>query len=97
MISFKKYLKEAEEFDEKKAVQDALKWMKNKYDDLYDFKHIPGMSMEGQHTKQYDIVVDGRTYILKLKKFDSNGDGKKNAIGFDVLPAVEPQEDEDEL
>jgi predicted RNA-binding protein with TRAM domain len=53
--------------------------------------------MEGQHTKQYDIIVDGRTYILKLKKFDSNGDGKKNAIGFDVLPAVEPQEDEDEL
>jgi hypothetical protein len=97
MITFKKYLSEAIEFNEEQAVKDALKWMKNKYDDLYDFMHIPGMDMNGENTKTYDIVVDGRTYILKLKKFDSNGDGKKNALGFDVKPAVEPDEEEDEL
>jgi hypothetical protein len=97
MFSFKKYLIEATEFNEEQAIKDALKWMKNKYDDLYDFKNIPGMDMNGENTKTYDIVVDGRTYILRLKKFDSNGDGKKNALGFDVLPAVEPKEEEDEL
>jgi hypothetical protein len=94
---FKKYLNEVAEFNEKKAVEDALKWMENKYGkDLYTFQNIPGMKMEGEKQKTYDIAVDGRTYQLRLKKFDSNGDGVLDTLGFDVLPSVEGDE-EDEL
>jgi hypothetical protein len=95
MKPFKKYLNEVSTFDDKKAVQDAEKWLANKYGkDLYTFQNIPGMKMEGEKTKSYDIVVDGRTYQLNLKKFDSNGDGTLDTLGFDVLPSIEPEEDE---
>jgi hypothetical protein len=96
--SFKKYLNEAAEFNDKQAVKDAISWMENKYGkDLYTFQNIPGMKMEGEKQKTYDIAVGDKTYQLHLKKFDSNGDGVLDTLGFDVLPAVEPDEEEDEL
>jgi predicted RNA-binding protein with TRAM domain len=97
MKPFKKYLNEVAEFNDKQAIKDSEKWLNNKYGkDLYTFKNIPGMKMEGEKTKVYDIVVDGKTYQLNLKKFDSNGDGNLDTLGFDVLPSVEAEE-EDEL
>jgi len=104
MINFKIYLKEQEqkklspEFNEKKAVSGALKWLENKYGkELYKFKHIPNMKMEGEKTKTYDISVDGNEYELHLKLFDTNGDGSMDTLGFDVLPAIEEPEEKDEL
>jgi hypothetical protein len=96
MKPFKKYLNENQAaFNDKQAVSDALKWLENKYGkDLYTFQNIPGMDMNGEKTKQYDIVIDGRTYILNLKKFDSNSDGTLDSLGFDVKPSVEAEEDE---
>ena len=94
--SFKKFLVESA-FNDKQAVTDALKWMENKYGkDLYTFQNIPGMKLDGEKQKTYDIAVGNNTYQLHLKKFDSNGDGKLDTLGFDVLPSVE-QEEEDEL
>ena len=91
--SFKKAMNE--EFNLDKAVKDALKWMTNKYGkDLYNFKHIENMNMDGDVTKTYDINVDNNTYILNLKKFDSTGDGELDALGFDVLPAHDEPEEE---
>jgi len=100
MKTFKLFLSEQEsEFDENKAVKDAEKWLENKYGkDLYTFQFIPNMKLEGQKTKTYDIVVDNRTYELHLKLFDSTGDGKMDTLGFNILPATEePEEDEEEL
>ena len=99
MITFKKYLFEQEsEFDENKAVKDAEKWLENKYGkDLYVFQFIPNMKLEGQKTKTYDIAVDGRMYELQLKLFDSTGDGNMDTLGFNILPATEEPEEEDEL
>lgn len=79
-----------EEFNQKKAVSDALTWMENKYGkDLYVFKNIEGMDMNGSKTKTYDITVGEETYKLNLRKFDSNGDGDLDTVGFDVLPSAE--------
>ena len=98
MISFKAFITEETTFNEKQALKDAMSWLENKYGkDLYTFKNIPGMDMQGEKTKVYDIVVGDNHYILNLKKFDSNSDGTLDSVGFDVLPAVAPDEDEDEL
>lgn len=93
--SFKKAMNE--EFNLDKAVKDALKWMENKYGkDLYNFKHIENMNMDGDVVKTYDITVGDNAYILNLKKFDSTGDGELDTLGFDVLPAHVEEEDEEE-
>jgi len=96
-MTFKQYKKTSinEEFDEAKAVKDALQWMENKYgSDMYKFKNIENMKMDGEKTKSYDITVGENTYTLNLKKFDSNGDGNLDTLGFDVLPDAEEEEDE---
>ena len=99
MKSFKNYkdIVLSEEFDEKKAVQDAEKWLESKYGkELYVFKHMPDMEMSGEKIKTYDIVVGENTYILNLKKFDSNGDGSSDTVGFDVKSAIEDKEEDKE-
>ena len=84
-----------EEFDMAKAIKDATQWMENKYGkDLYTFKNIENMDMASEKTKSYDITVGEETYKLNLRKFDSNGDGDSDTIGFDVQPAAEEQEEE---
>ena len=102
MLSFKKFLEEQTEkqteFNKKQAVKDALKWLENKYGkELYKFKHIPNMKFEGEKIKKYDISVDGKEYELRLKLFDTNGDGSSDTLGFDVLPAIEEPEEDEEL
>jgi len=99
MVKFSTFRKKlTEEFNLDKAVKDALKWMENKYGkDLYNFKHIENMNMEGDIVKTYDITVGDNAYTLNLKKFDSSGDGELDTLGFDVLPAhVEREEDTEE-
>ena len=99
-MTFKQYTKSQinEEFDLNKAVKDATLWMENKYGkDMYTFKHIENMDMAGQKVKSYDITVGENTYKLNLKKFDSNGDGDSDTIGFDVLSDAIEQEEEEEL
>jgi len=81
-MKFKDFL--IEEFDNTKAVKDALVWLKQKYDDRFTFKNIPSMKMNGVNCKSYDINVGNETYQLNLRKFDSNGDGKNDTLGFDV-------------
>jgi len=99
MIRFSTFKKRInEEFNLDKAVKDALKWMENKYGkDLYNFKHIENMNMDGDVVKTYDITVGDNAYTLNLKKFDSTGDGELDTLGFDVLPAsVEPEDNKEE-
>lgn len=99
-MNFKNYklVTEAEEFNLAKAVKDAEGWLKGKYEDKFNFKHIENMDMNGEKTKSYDIIVGTNTYILDLKKFDSNGDGEQDTIGFLVRPStIDNEEDEDEL
>ena len=96
MNSFKNYKIINEEVDNQ-AVKDAEAWLKSKYgEELYTFKHIEGQDMSGEKVKTYDIVVGENTYILHLKKYDSNGDGSTDTVGFDVQPSV-TDEEEDEL
>jgi len=112
MKTFISYLKEEEDtkskvadapktpsnFNDKQAVKDALQWLEGKYGkDLYTFKNIPGVKRDGEKTKTYDIVVGKNPYELFLKLFDTNGDGNLDTLVFDVQPAVEPEEEDDEL
>lgn len=99
-MNFKNYklVTEAEEFNLAKAVKDAEGWLKGKYEDKFNFKHIENMSGDGVNVKSYDIVVGSNAYKLNLRKFDSNGDGETDTVGFQVTPSEElPEEDEDEL
>jgi len=98
-MKFKNYklLNEAEEFNTAKAVKDAEGWLKNKYADKFNFKHIENMGGDGVNVKSYDIIVGSNAYKLNLRKFDSNGDGDADTVGFEVMPSVEEIEDEDEL
>lgn len=99
-MNFKNYklLKEEEEIN-KEGIKDALVWLKNKYgEELYTFKNMPNMKMDGTKIKTYDINVGEETYQLNLRKFDSNGDGEMDTVGFDVISATEePETEEDEL
>lgn len=99
-MTFKQYNKDQninEEFDLNKAVKDATQWMENKYGkDIYTFKHIEDMDMNGSKVKTYDITVGEETYKLNLRKFDSNNDGDMDTVGFDIQPSavekIEPEE-----
>jgi len=96
-MNFREYVNE--DFNQTKAVKDALVWMKNKYgNDTFTFKHIENMVLQGANTRSYDITVGSNVYQLNLRKFDSNGDGKNDTIGFDIKPVVddtkEPKEPE---
>jgi len=94
MISFKKYLKEDNPEITDKEIKAANKWLKNKYgNDVYNFKYIKGLTMDGEKTKSYDISVDNQTYTLNLKKFETS-DGKIPTLGFDVFHPIEDEEDE---
>jgi len=100
-MTFKDYNKSQnlnEEFDLTKAVKDATQWMENKYGaELYTFKHIEDMDMNGSKVKSYDITVGEDTYKLNLRKFDSNGDGDSDTVGFDVQPSAAEKEEPEEL
>ena len=85
-MNFREYI--TEEFDQSKAVKDALVWLKSKYQDKFTFKHIEGMTGGGENAREYDINVGDNVYHLSLKKFDSNGDGQGDTIGFNVKPVV---------
>jgi len=98
-MTFKQFNKTLilEEFDLAKAVKEATQWMENKYGkDLYTFKHIEDMDMNGAKVKSYDITVAENTYKLNLRKFDSNGDGDMDTVGFDVQAAQPEKEKEEE-
>jgi hypothetical protein len=94
-MNFREYIKE--EFDQTVAVKDALTWLKNKYGaDTFTFKHIENMVANGSKTKSYDITIGDNVYLLNLRKFDSNGDGTPDTVGFDVksvVPNAEPDEE----
>ena len=97
-MTFKQYNKSliCEEFNLDKAVKNATQWMENKYGaDLYKFKHIEDMEMQGEKIKSYNITVGEDTYLLNLRKFDSNGDGDLDTIGFDVKTDAEEKEEEE--
>jgi len=98
MKTFRNYQKAInlnEEFNRAAAVKDALQWLDGKYGkELYTFKDIEGMEMSGDKIKTYDINVGEKTYKLNLRKFDSNGDGELDTVGFDIMPDVEEQEEE---
>jgi len=95
-MKFRDYLI-AEDFDQTKAVKDALEWMTKKYGkDRFAFRHIEGMQVRGANTKTYDITINDDVYMLNLRKFDSNGDGNSDTIGFDiesVSPEAEPEQE----
>lgn len=99
MKTFKSYHKASminEKFDRVAAVKDALKWLDGKYGaDIYTFKDIEGMEMSGNKIKTYDINVGEKTYKINLRKFDSNGDGEQDTVGFDILPDAEEKEEEE--
>ena len=98
-MRFKNYkkIKESEEFNLAKAVKDAEGWLKGKYGDRFVFKHIENMTGDGVNMKSYDIVVGSNVYKLNLRKFDTNGDGTQDTVGFQVLPSQETPKEEDDF
>jgi uncharacterized protein YycO len=98
MKSFKEYKKILEQTDDvSKLEPKALKWLKGKYGDMYDFKYIKGMEMDGDGSKTYSVTVDNDHFKLNLRKFSSEIDKEGNdVVGFDIQPSVAPEEIEKE-
>jgi hypothetical protein len=93
-MKFRDFIRE--DFNQTKAVKDALTWLNDKYGkDMYKFKYIDGMVINGTKSKTYDINVGDNVYQLNLRKFDSNGDGISDTVGFDVQPVAIPKETKD--
>ena len=90
------------DFNKDQAMKDAETWLIGKYGDgLYDFVHVPGIEEESEGDRTYTIAVDGRAYVMVLRKFEAstpNKDGDlKASVGWDIRSpqtAIEPGEEE---
>ena len=82
-------------FDQSKLKSAALKWLKAKWEDNYEFIHKPNL-MDADKT--FHVSQDGEQFSIAGRKYDSNGDGEKNAVAFKIIPAEQepPKNDQDE-
>ena len=82
-------------FDQTKLKSKALKWLKAKWTDSYDFIHKPNLT-DGDKT--FHVSQDGEQFSIVGRRYDSNGDGEKNSVAFKIVPAETeiPKNDQDE-
>ena len=85
-----------EEFDQKKLLPLALKWLKMKFpEDEYGFKfkHVPKLK---DATKTYNVTVDGKEFDIAGRIFDKNGSGKEDEGDVVQFMIIDTQEEEEE-
>ena len=98
MKTFIELFEEAEEFDQKKLLPLAMKWLKTKFpEDEYGFtfKHTPNVT---NTTKTYSVTVDGKEFDIEGRIFDMNGNDKEDkgdVVQFKINPTEEEPEDEE--
>ncbi len=83
--------KDPKDFDVKKLVPLAMKWLKSKFGDEFEFKHKQNLSEIG---KTYYASIDGKEFGIAGKKFDTTGDGEADTVLFKILPDEEEEEKE---
>jgi len=81
----------SKDFDAKKLVPLAMKWLKSKFGDEFSFKHKQNLSEVG---KTYFASIDGKEFGIAGKKFDTTGDGEADTVLFKILPDEEEEEKE---
>ena len=106
-MNFKAFIAEAEEkkeekkapeaqeqsFDQSKLKAKALKWLKAKWEDQYEFIHKPNLA---DADKTFHVSQEGEQFSIAGRKYDSNGDGEKNAVAFKIIPAEQEPEKNDQ-
>jgi hypothetical protein len=83
--------KKKSEFDQTKYVPLAMKWLKNKFGDDFNFKHNAKLSEIG---RSYHVSVDDKEFIISGKAFDTTDDGKPDTVVFKIEP-IEAEEEEE--
>lgn len=76
-MKFKEFIQEAED----KNVKLALQWLKLKFGKKYNFKYKPDLN---DSTKSYPVSIKGTEFVIKGKKFDTNGDGEPDTVLFKI-------------
>jgi len=78
-------------FDQKPLVPLAMKWLKKKFGDEFEFKHKANLSEIG---KTYYASIDGKEFGIAGKKYDTTGDGDADTVLFKILPDEEEDQKE---
>ena len=79
-------------FLESDYIDSALKWLKNKFGDKYNFKHSPSLN---NIDKSYAVSIDGKEFTIVGKKYDTNGDGEKDTVLFKII--IDEEKDQNEF
>ena len=87
----KKEEKVTEKFDQKPLVPLAMKWLKQKFGEEFEFKHKPNLSEIG---KTYFASIDGKEFGIAGKRYDTTGDGEPDTVLFKILPDEDEEEKE---
>ena len=78
--------------EQKKLLPLALKWLKNRFGDGFNFKHNPKLNVPNM--KSYNVSVDNKEFILSGRGFDTSEDGKVDTVLFRIDTIEEPEETE---
>ena len=83
-MKFKDYL--SEEFEQKDLKASAEKWLKQKFGDEYEFVHKPNLT-DGDKT--YHCSIDGKQFSISGRKYDTDGDGSPDTVGYKIINSEE--------
>jgi len=78
-----------EEFNQEDYKPQALKWLKNKFGDKFEFIHKPNLS---NADKTYHCSEDQKQFSIAGRKYDTNGDDRPDTVAYKILPAEDSEE-----
>jgi hypothetical protein len=86
--------KEAE-FNQEAFVSSAMKWLKDKFGEKYEFIHKPKLS--NGNNKYFNASQDGKQFTIVARKHNTEYTNPKDTIIFKIEPDEEVSMDQDEF
>ncbi len=87
--------KDSKDFDAKKLVPLAMKWLSKKFPkERYGFEFKYKEHLVGD-LKSYAVSIDGEEFEISGKAFDTNSNGTKDTVLFRINPVEEAPEKEE--
>jgi hypothetical protein len=83
------------EFDQNVFSASAIKWLKDKFGEKYEFIHKPNLS-DGDN-KHFNASQDGKQFTIIARKHNTEYTNPKDTIIFKIEPDEEVSMDQDEF